>query len=135
MTTAERLATEEYLAFTTFRRSSEPVTTPVRVVQVSDGRLGFWTATGTGETERLAHDQRVQVEPCDLRGRTQETTSPVDGRAEVVRSGALFDEVHGRVREKYGWTTTATRLLTRLGPQGRRGPGHADTVVLVSLGD
>ena len=135
MTTAERLATEEYLAFTTFRRSGEPVTTPVRVVQVSDGRLGFCSATGAGETERLAHDQRVQVEPCDVRGRTQETTSPVDGRAEVVRSGALFDEVHGRVREKYGWRTTATRLLARLGLQGRRGPGHADTVVLVSLGD
>jgi hypothetical protein len=131
VTTAEQLAGEKYLALTTFRRSGEPVTTPVRVVQVSDGRLGFCTAT----TERLAHDQRVQVEPCDVRGRTQETTSPVDGRAEVVRSGALFDEVHGRVREKYGWRTTATRLLARLGLQGRRGPGHADTVVLVSLGD
>lgn len=131
MTTAEQLAGEKYLALTTFRRSGEPVTTPVRVVPVSDGRLGFCTAM----TERLAHDQRVQVEPCDVRGRTQETTSPVDGRAEVVRSGALFDEVHGRVREKYGWTTTATRLLARLGLQGHRGPGRADTVVLVSLGD
>lgn len=131
MTTAEQLAGEKYLALTTFRRSGEPVTTPARVVQVSDGRLGFCTAM----TERLAHDQRVQLEPCDLRGRTQETTSPVDGRAEVVRSGALFDEVHGRVREKYGWRTTATRSLARLGRQGRRGPGNADTVVLVSLGD
>ena len=131
MTTAEQLAGEKYLALTTFRRSGEPVTTPARVVPVSDGRLGLCTAM----TEPLARDRRVQVEPCDVRGRTQETTSPVDGRAEVVRSGALFDEVHGRVREKYGWTTTATRLLARLGPQGRRGPGHADTVVLVSLGD
>lgn len=133
MTTAEQLAAEKYLAFTTFRRSGEPVTTPVWVVPVSDGRLGFWTAMGTGKTKRLRHDPRVRVEPCDARGRTQETTSPVDGQAEMVRSGAFFDEVQGRVREKYGWMTTVTRLLARLGPQGRRGLGYADTVVLVRL--
>ncbi|WP_341231677.1 PPOX class F420-dependent oxidoreductase [Nocardioides salarius] len=133
MTTAEQLAAEKYLAFTTFRRSGEPVTTPVWVVPVSDGRLGFWTAMGTGKTKRLRHDPRVRVEPCDVRGRTQESTSPVDGQAEMVRSGAFFDEVQGRVREKYGWMTTVTRLLARLGPQGRRGLGYADTVVLVRL--
>ncbi|MEP7736716.1 PPOX class F420-dependent oxidoreductase [Nocardioides sp. 31GB23] len=133
MTTAEQLAAEKYLAFTTFRRSGEPVTTPVWVVPVSDGRLGFWTAMGTGKTKRLRHDPRVRVEPCDARGRTQEATSPVDGQAEMVRSGAFFDEVQGRVREKYGWMTTVTRLLARLGPQGRRGLGYADTVVLVRL--
>ena len=133
MTPAEQLAAEKYLAFTTFRRSGEPVTTPVWVVPVSDGRLGFWTAMGTGKTKRLRHDPRVRVEPCDVRGRTQESTSPVDGQAEMVRSGAFFDEVQGRVREKYGWMTTVTRLLARLGPQGRRGLGYADTVVLVSL--
>ncbi len=133
MTTVEQLAVEKYLAFTTYRRSGEPVTTPVWVVPVSDGRLGFWTAMGTGKTERLRHDPRVQVEPCDVRGRTQEATSPVDGRAEMVRSGALFDEVQGRVREKYGRMTTVTRLLARFGSQGRRGLGYADTVVLVSL--
>ncbi|MBM7506984.1 PPOX class probable F420-dependent enzyme [Nocardioides salarius] len=133
MTTAEQLAAEKYLAFTTFRRSGEPVTTPVWVVPVSDGRLGFWTAMGTGKTKRLRHDPRVRVEPGDARGRTQEATSPVDGQAEMVRSGAFFDEVQGRVREKYGWMTTVTRLLARLGPQGRRGLGYADTVVLVRL--
>lgn len=133
MTTAEQLAAEKYLAFTTFRRSGEPVTTPVWVVPVSDGRLGFWTAMGTGKTKRLRHDPHVRVEPCDARGRTQEATSPVDGQAEMVRSGAFFDEVQGRVREKYGWMTTVTRLLARLGPQGRRGLGYADTVVLVRL--
>ena len=133
MTTAEQLAAEKYLAFTTFRRSGAPVTTPVWVVPVSDGRLGFWTAMGTGKTKRLRHDPRVRVEPCDVRGRTQESTSPVDGQAEMVRSGAFFDEVQGRVREKYGWMTTVTRLLARLGPQGRRGLGYADTVVLVRL--
>ena len=133
MTTAEQLSAEKYLAFTTFRRSGEPVTTPVWVVPVSDGRLGFWTAMGTGKTKRLRHAPRVRVEPCDARGRTQEATSPVDGQAEMVRSGAFFDEVQGRVREKYGWMTTVTRLLARLGPQGRRGLGYADTVVLVSL--
>lgn len=133
MTTAEQLATGQYIAFTTFRRSGEAVTTPVWVVPVSDGRLGFWTAMGTGKTERLRHTSRVQVEPSDARGRTQDTTSPTDGQAEMVQSGGLFDEVHGRVREKYGFRTTVTKVLAALGPQGRRGLTYADTVVLVRL--
>ncbi len=133
MATSEQLASGKYLAFTTFRRSGEAVTSPVWVVPVSDGRLGFWTAMGTGKTKRLHHTSRVQVEPSDARGRTQDSTEPTDGRAEMVQSGALFDEVHGKVREKYGFMTKVTKLLARLGPQGRQGLGYADTVVLVRL--
>lgn len=128
------LADEKFVSFTTYRRSGEPIATPVWVVPVSDGRVGFWTAMGTGKTQRLAHTARVRVQPCDRRGRVTAGTSPTEGTAEMVRSGTLFDEVHGRVRAKYGAMTTLTRLLARLGPQGRRGLTYADTVVLVRLG-
>jgi hypothetical protein len=125
------LADVKYLSLTTFRRNGDPVCTPVWVVPVSDGRIGFWTAMGTGKTKRLGHNPQVSVQPCDVRGRVRVGTVAVPGTAEMVQSGRLFDEVQARVRQKYGLMTRITGLLSRLGPLGRKGLTYADTVVLV----
>lgn len=129
------IADEKYMALTTHRKTGQPVTSPVWVVPVSDGRVGFWTAMGTGKTQRLKNDTRVTVQPCDMRGRLKEGTSAVAGTAEMVQSGRLFDEVHAKVHEKYGVMTTITGTLARLGPLRRKGLTYADTVVLVRLTD
>lgn len=129
------IADEQFISFTTFRRTGEAVSTPTWIVPVSDGRVGFWTAMGTGKTKRLAHTPRVLLQPSDRRGTVKAGTTPVEGTAEMVRSGALFDEVQGRVRAKYGFMTRLTRVLSKLGPQGRKGLTYADTVVLVRLAD
>jgi PPOX class probable F420-dependent enzyme len=133
MTTRDELAAGTYMALTTYRRSGEPVTTPVWVVPVDDGRVGFWTAMGSGKTRRLAHTARVVVQPSDARGRPTVGSTPLEGTAEVVRSGARFEEVHATVREKYGVLTTVTRVLASLGPMRRKGLAYADAVVLVDL--
>lgn len=133
MTTRDELAAGKYMTFTTYRRSGGAVTSPVWVVRVSDGRVGFWTAMGSGTTKRLAHTSRVVVQPSDARGRVTGGTSPLEGTAEMVRSGGFFDEVHAKVREKYGVMTTVTRVLASLGPMRRQGLRYADTVVLVRV--
>jgi len=127
------LSDEKYVAFTTFRKTGEPVTSPVWIVPVSDGRVGFWTAMGTGKTKRLRNNPQVTLQPSDVRGRVKAGTVPVSATAEMVQSGRLFDEVHGRVREKYGAMTRITGVLAKLGPLRRRGLAYADTVVLVRL--
>ena len=127
------LSDEKYVAFTTFRKTGEPVTSPVWIVPVSDGRVGFWTAMGTGKTKRLRNNPQVTLQPSDVRGRVKAGTVPVSATAEMVQSGRLFDEVHGRVREKYGAMTKITGFLAKLGPLRRRGLEYADTVVLVRL--
>lgn len=125
------LEDEKYLAFTTFRKNGDPVSTPVWVVPVSDGRVGFWTAMGTGKTKRLGRNPQVTVQPCDVRGRVRTGTTSVPGTAEMVQSGRLFDEVQAKVHEKYGLMTRITPLFAKLGRQGRMGLTYADTVVLV----
>ena len=125
---------EKFIAFTTFRGSGQLVSTPVWVVQVSDGRIGFHTAMGSGKTSRLGRDPRVLVQPSDVRGRVDDSAStPIEGTAEMVRSGRLFDEVQASIRAKYGFRTLIARAVNRLSPQGRRGLAYADTVVLVTL--
>lgn len=133
MTTRETLVAGKCMAFTSYRRSGEPVTSPVWVVPVSDGRVAFWTSAGSGKTKRLAHTARVRVQPSDARGRVVPGSEALDGTAEMVRSGGFFDEVRAKVRERYGVMVTVTRLLAKVGPQGRKGLSYADTVVLVRL--
>ena len=136
MTSRDELAAGTYMALTTFRRTGDPVSSPVWVVPLEDGRVGFWTAMGSGKTKRLAHTPRVVVQPSDARGRVTAGSTALEGTAEMVRSGAAFDEVSAKVKEKYGVMTTITRWLAKVGPQGRRkGLGYADTVVLISVGD
>jgi len=127
------ISDEKYLAFTTYRKTGDAVSTPVWVVPVSDGRIGFWTAMGTGKTKRLRNDPRVAVQPCDVRGNVKDGSDAVSGTAEMVQSGQLFDEVHSRVRAKYGFMTKLTKVFAWVGGQGRKGLTYADTVVLVRL--
>ena len=78
-TTRDDLADGKYMALTTFRRTGEPVTSPVWVVPVEDGRVGFWTAMGSGKTKRLAHTPRVVVQHSDARGRVTAGSIPLEG--------------------------------------------------------
>lgn len=127
------IASEKYMSLTTFRTSGEGVASPVWVVALEDGRVGFWTAMGTGKTKRLTKDPRVVVTPCDARGKVPDGAPTYSGNATLVQSGAAFIEVQGKVREKYGFMTRVTKLLAKLGPQGRAGLTYADTVVLITL--
>ena len=43
------LADEKYILLTTFRRDGTPVPTPVWVVSLDEGKLGFWTSSGSGK--------------------------------------------------------------------------------------
>ena len=127
------IASEKYMSLTTFRTSGEEVSSPVWVVGLEDGRVGFWTAMGTGKTKRLKNDPRVVVRPSDGRGNVTDDAASYTGTAELVQSGQAFTEVQGKVREKYGFMTKVTKLLAKLGPQGRKGLTYADTVVLITL--
>lgn len=127
------ISDEKYISVTTFRTSGVAVSTPVWVVPVSDGRVGFWTAMGSGKTKRLRNNPATTLQPSDGRGTVKPGTVAVAGTAELVQSGALFDEVQGRVREKYGVMSKVTRILATLGSMRRKGLTYADTVVLVSL--
>lgn len=127
------IADEKFMSLTTFRRSGDRVSSPVWVVGLQDGRIGFWTAMGTGKTKRLKNDPRVEVRPCDRRGHVSEGAPRYAGTAALVQSGGAFTEVQGRVRAKYGFMTKVAQLIAKLDPQGRQALTYADTVVLVTL--
>jgi PPOX class probable F420-dependent enzyme len=121
------------MAFTTYRRNGEAITTPVWVTAVSDGRLGFWTAMGTGKTKRLKNNPAITVQPCSFSGKLKPGTSAASGTAELVQSGPLFDEVQQGIRRKYGFQVHLTKTLATLVSLRKAGLKYADTVVLIRL--
>jgi len=122
------LAEEKYILLTTFRRDGTPVATPVWAVPLDDGKIGFWTSSGSGKAKRLAHTDRVTVQACDMKGRVKDGTQATEATARLV-TGAEFDDIHARVVAKYGFMTKITKSLGTIGgivkrkriPYGDRG--------------
>jgi PPOX class probable F420-dependent enzyme len=101
------LSDEKYMRFTTFRRDGTPVSTPVWVVPLDDGRIGFWTSSGSGKAKRLAHTSRVEMTPSDARGRVKDGAQTLEGTAQLVQ-GAELEAIRQKVVAKYGFMTKIT---------------------------
>jgi hypothetical protein len=43
------ISDEKYVATTTFRKTGAGVATPTWIVPLSEGRVGFWTSSGSGK--------------------------------------------------------------------------------------
>jgi PPOX class probable F420-dependent enzyme len=127
------LSDEKYLLITTFRRNGEAVATPVWVVPLEAGKLGFWTSSGSGKAKRLAHTPRVTIQPCDGRGRVKAGSEPVEATARVV-SGSELEAIREKVVAKYGFQTKVTKLLGTIGGivKRKRIP-YGDRGVVISL--
>jgi PPOX class probable F420-dependent enzyme len=126
------LRDEKYMLLTTFRRDGTPVATPVWVVGLEDGQVGFWTSSGSGKAKRLAHTSRVTVTPCDGRGRVKANAVVVEATARIV-AGREFDTIRERVLAKYGVMTKVTKLLgTVAGVVRRKRIPYGDIGVIVA---
>jgi PPOX class probable F420-dependent enzyme len=120
---------EKYVLLTTFKRDGTPVSCPVWEVPLGDGKLGFWTSSGSGKAKRLAHTSKVTIQPCNGRGKVKEGSTPIEATAVVVSEGPEFDAIKAGINEKYGLMTKVTRFLNKIGnlfkrknlPYGDRG--------------
>jgi len=127
------LGDEKYILFTTFRRNGDAVSSPVWVVPLDGNQIGFWTSSGSGKAKRLAHTDRVTVQPCDGRGRVKPGSQATEATARVV-SGDEMDAIRQKVVAKYGFMTKITKLLGTLGGivKRKRIP-YGDRGVIVTL--
>jgi PPOX class probable F420-dependent enzyme len=129
------LADEKYLLLTTFRRDGTPVATAVWVAPLADGGLGFWTSSGSGKAKRLAHTERVTVQPCNSRGTATEGTTAVDATARLVE-GAELDEIREQIIAKYGFMTKVTKVLGSIGGIIKRNRiPYGDRGVVITIAD
>ncbi len=127
------LTDEKYMLLTTFRRDGTPVKTPVWVVPLDGGSFGCWTSSGSGKAKRLAHNDKVTVQPCDARGRVKEGEPALDASARLV-TGAELEAISAKVRAKYGVMAPIAHLFNTIGGffKGKRIP-YGDRGVVITL--
>jgi PPOX class probable F420-dependent enzyme len=96
------IADEKCVAITTYRKNGESSSTPVWIVGLGDGKVGFTTPGSSLKARRIRNDNRVQLQPSDARGNATEGSEQLTGTAELVE-GADFERVLAAVKQKYGW--------------------------------
>lgn len=95
------LADEQYVSFTTFRKNGTAVPTPVWIAPDGE-RLAFLTEGDAGKVKRLRNNSRVELTPCDLRGRVKEGAPTSTGNAVVSADPAEVKRVREVMAAKYG---------------------------------
>jgi uncharacterized protein len=83
----------------TFKRSGEPVPTPVNFGLDGEGRLYFRSERRVAKIRRIENDPHVRVGPCNFRGKP---TGPLaEGRARVLSSGES-DRAYAAIAANWG---------------------------------
>ena len=121
------LGEQQYVELTTFRRNGTPVATPVWIAPDGEDLL-IVTVDDTGKTKRLRHTARVELRPCDVRGRVAPNAPRYAARARVERGAAAVARVKQAVGAKYGWWY---RVLTLVEPVLDRLPGRKVRAAIV----
>jgi PPOX class probable F420-dependent enzyme len=88
----------KYCLLTTFRKSGEPVPTPVWF-GLADGKVYFRTEATVGKVKRIRNNPRVRLAPCTLRGRP--LGPPAEGSARVLRPEGA-DRAEHAIASNYG---------------------------------
>lgn len=111
------LADEQYISFTTFRRTGVGVSTPVWVAR--DGEtLVFTTGLESGKVKRLRSNGDVEIRPCTRTGEVAPDAPTLRAHANVVLDEEGVDAGIAAIVEKYG--DQARRLMAIGEGEGRR---------------
>ncbi len=127
------ISDEKYIAATTYRRSGAAVPTPVWIIALDEGRVGFWTSSASGKCKRLRNDPRVTLQPSDARGRVKAGSLATEGTAELVTTGTDFDAIQRGIRAKYGAMVRVTRVFNTLGHLGKGKSPYGDVGVVITV--
>ena len=102
------LARSRYALLRTYRRDGTPIDTPIWFA-LEGTALVFRTKVGP-KTKRLSAQPRVELRPCDHKGRVTEDAKPVTGLAHVL-SGAAAELGNRALHKRYGWQYNVVPMI------------------------
>ena len=108
LATLDTLASSRYAQLRTYRRDGRTVDTPIWFHLHGD-TLVFRTNIGP-KTRRLTTDPRVELWPCDYRGRYADGPSTVSGLASIL-DGEAAEAANRVLHRRYGWQYNVLPLL------------------------
>jgi PPOX class probable F420-dependent enzyme len=102
------LDTARYAQLRTLRRNGDPVDTPIWF-HLDGDRLVFRTKVGP-KTRRITADPRVEIWPCDYRGRYPANPLTHTGHASIL-SGEAAEAANRALHRRYGWQYNVVPLI------------------------
>lgn len=96
----DEVAAHRYVSLTTFRRSGDPVATPMWVAR-NGAAVVLISVEGVGKLRRLGHTSQVELRPCDVRGRVPAGAPVWHGTAQLVRDPEGVKEIQRAMSAKY----------------------------------
>lgn len=102
------LAESRYALLRSYRRDGTPVDTPIWF-SLDGNRLVFRTKIGP-KTKRVAAQPRVQLRPCDHRGRAGENAPVFAGTARLL-DGPAAQDANRALNRRYGWQYNVIPLI------------------------
>ena len=102
---AQVLKSAKYVSLITFRKSGEPVRSPVWFVQFGENlnSYGVITETNVGKVKRIRANSRIEVQACDVRGKVEANAERFSGMARLV-VGDEAVAVRKAIAKRYGLT-------------------------------
>jgi uncharacterized protein len=95
----DHLQRHKYCLLVTFKRSGEPVPTPVWF-GLADGKLYMRSDADAAKVKRIRNDPRSRVAPCTSRGKP--LGPPAEGRARILDQQTGSDIAEAALRANYG---------------------------------
>ena len=102
---AQVLETAKYVSLITFRKSGEPVRSPVWFVQFGENpnSYGVITETDAGKVKRIRANSKIEIQVCDIKGWVDMDAQKFSGVAHLV-TGAEAVAVRKAISKRYGLT-------------------------------
>ena len=94
----DSLAKQQFINLTTYRKTGQPVTTPVWFASEGDRLVGL-SQPQTGKIKRIRNSPRVSVAPCTMNGKP--LGEPIAGVARLL-SPEEFAAAQRALKRKYG---------------------------------
>ena len=94
-----QFASQRYLNMETYRKTGEPVATPVWFAE-ENGTFYTYSLANAGKVKRIQNNAKVRIVPCDVRGKPKGEWLEAKARILDERGAALG---HRLLNEKYGW--------------------------------
>ena len=102
---ARVLKSAKYVSLITFRKSGEPVRSPVWFARFgeSPNSYGVITETNSGKVKRVRANSRIEVQVCDAKGGVKTDAPKFSGVARLV-TGDQAVAVRKAISKRYGLT-------------------------------
>jgi PPOX class probable F420-dependent enzyme len=102
---AQFLKSAKYVSLITFRKSGEPVRSPVWFVQFGENpnSYGVITETDAGKVKRIRANSKIEVQVCDVKGGVKPDAAKFSGTARLV-TGDQAVAVRKAISKRYRLT-------------------------------